>query len=445
MRRNTPAGLTIAAIDPSGAAAWAGLQSGDMVLRVNGHEVADELDVRFYSSDSDAVFEIMRNNEMMSVTLETGEGPLGIEFADLLADGVHTCSNHCVFCFVHQMPKRMRRSLYLMDDDYRLSFVHGNYITLTNLSTAEFDRIIEQRLSPLYVSVHATDPEIRGRLLGQRTDTPILPPLQRLAESRIDVHAQIVLCPGLNDGVILDRTLDNLTALHPAVSGLRSGVHSVAIVPVGITRYRDRLSEITPPTQGYSRTLIKDMRRKGAMMEKTLGTRFAWLSDEWYYIAQKEVPGLRHYEGFPQLEDGVGTTRLFIEEIKRLKRRLPDKAPQTVSGTVVTGALAAASVDRLVQALNEVEGVDLSLMTVPNHWFGGTISATGLLTADDIARNAKEIDAPPPLWIPDVCLRHGERVFLDDVTPDDLASRTGYGIHIVPNNPVGFASVLGLT
>ncbi len=445
MADRVAAGLIVANVEPDSPAHAAGIEPGDAILAVDGRPVSDELAFRFLAASDESLIGVRRDGREMAVRLLCTDGePAGIEFADLLADGVRTCNNRCVFCFIHQMPRGMRRSLYLKDDDYRLSFVHGNYITLTNLSDAEFDRIVEQRLSPLYVSVHATDPELRGRLLGRRGDVPIMPRLNWLATHGIDAHAQIVLCPGLNDGPALEETLSELSGLHPSVSGVRNGVQSVAIVPVGLTRYRDRLPHLRLPDAPYAANMLRMMGLRQRAALKTMGTRFVWLSDEWYYLAGRSVPGRTHYEGFPQLDDGVGTSRLFIDELAAVTRRLPASVPDGRRGVAVTGLLAAAQVSEMCARFSSVDGVSVSCVAVANEWFGGSISATGLLTARDIASALGRSGGDGVVFVPDICLREGA-AFLDDATPADLSAAVGRPVRIVPSRPRGLAEALGLT
>lgn len=438
-------GLVVAQVDADSPAHAAGIEPGDIVVSVDGAPVPDELAFRYHAATARPRITIRRGDDERTVRLPfDGDGPTGIEFADLLGDGIHTCNNRCVFCFIHQMPRKMRRSLYLMDDDYRLSFVHGNYITLTNMSDAEFDRIVEQRLSPLYVSVHATDPDLRGRLLGRRDSAPIMPRLQWLTERGTDVHAQIVLCPGINDDEALDRTIHDLASLHPRQTGRRTGVLSVAVVPVGLTRYRDRLAELRPPDRSYAIGMIREARRWHGRLSDTLGTRFVWLSDEWYYLAGRPIPGSRHYEGFPQLEDGVGTTRLFLDDLAAVCRTLPSNAPIPRVGHVVTGELAAGPLAAMCDRFNSVNGIRLRPLVVRNDWFGGTISVAGLLTGADIAGALGRDNGPGEVFVPDICLKDGE-LFLDDVTVADLERTIGRPVRVVGSRPRALACMLGLT
>lgn len=437
--------LSVHSVEPNSPAHKAGVQAGDLLRHINGKPILDILDYRFHSADVRLHLSLERNGSPLTVDVQKSiEVDLGLGFEHDLGDKVHTCKNKCVFCFIHQQPKKMRKSLYLMDDDFRLSFMHGNYVTLTNLSDAEWARILEQRLSPLYVSVHATDPDLRQTLLGRTSPTPILPQIRELADNRIDVHAQIVLCPGLNDGANLDRTLAELAQEHRAITNKRAGVPSVAIVPVGMTRFRERLPQLTHVERDYARQMIAHVHSRTKEFEKRLGTRFAWLADEWYHIAGENVPPRSHYEEFPQLEDGIGTIRLFLENLKQIMPRLPARAPKPIRATLVTAEMPAAHVQLLADRLNKVEGISLNVCVVKNDFFGGDIHIAGLLTAQDILA---QLDAFPDchetVFLPRICLRDGT-LFLDDVTLDEARAKSGRDLHAVGNTPRDLAIALGL-
>lgn len=447
-KRNRPGkrGLRVQDVS-SGSVAWdAGIRAGDVIHSIDGRPVADELDFRFRITGRSSRVGLIRDNASVEIAFAWREdAPIGIQFTDLLADDIHQCSNRCVFCFIHQMPPRMRRSLYVKDDDFRLSFVHGNYVTLTNLTPDELQRIIDQRLSPLYVSVHTVDDALRARLLGRRDPTPIMPILTRLARAGVQIHAQVVLCPGINDGAVLDETVTTLAALHPRASGVRGGVQSIAIVPVGLTKHRDRLPALTAPDRPYADRMVRWLRRLAPGLKRSLGTRFVWLSDEWYYLAGRAAPSRRHYEGFPQLDDGVGTTRLFIDELAHLRRQLPCQAQSPSCGTLITGELAAGVVRSLAEALSSVEGIDLDVLAVRNRWFGGTTSTVGLLTGSDIADALVCRGVKGAVWLPSLCLRETDGTFLDDMRLADLARVTGCAIQVVEPRPRALAHSLGLT
>ena len=437
--------LIVSQVEPGSPAARAGVRAGDLVRRINDRPILDILDYRFHAADARLELNLERDDRPWTILIDKDmDEDAGLEFEHDLGDRVHTCKNKCVFCFIHQQPKKMRKSLYLMDDDFRLSFMHGNYVTLTNLTPEEWARILEQRLSPLYVSVHATDPELRRLLLGRQEPTPILPQIRTLADHRIDVHAQIVLCPGLNDGDALDRTLNELAAEHRADTGKRSGVQSVAIVPVGMTRFRERLPRLTHVERDYAREMIDRVTKRADRFEAEVGTRFAWLADEWYFIADRPYPNKDHYEEFPQLEDGIGTVRLFLEGARQVGRQLPRSVPVPVRATLVTAEMPAAQVRAFAEQLNRIEGVDLNVCVVKNEFFGGDIHIAGLLAAQDILVQLKAFcDCHCTVYLPAVCLRDGA-LFLDDVTLEEARERSGLDLRAVGATPRDLATALGL-
>jgi len=437
--------LIVSEVETDSPAERAGVRVGDLIQQINGKAILDILDYRFHAAASRLVLTLERAEQPMSLTLRKRvEEDAGLAFQFDLGDKVHTCKNKCVFCFIHQQPKKMRKSLYLMDDDFRLSFMHGNYVTLTNLSAEEWARILEQRLSPLYVSVHATDPDLRGVLLGRKEPTPILPQIRELADNRIDIHAQIVLCPGLNDGVHLDRTLNELAQEHRSVTGKRAGVPSVAIVPVGMTRFRERLPKLTHVERDYSREMITYIAAKERAFLKQLGTRFVWLADEWYTIAGEPVPGKSHYEAFPQLEDGIGTLRLFLEGAKQVSRRLPERVRVPQRATLVTAEMPAPTVQEFADRLNRIEGMEINVCVVKNDFFGGDIHIAGLLTAQDILAQLDQFAAcHETVYLPKICLRD-DMMFLDDVTLEEARRQSGRDLRAVGNTPRDLAEALGL-
>jgi len=437
--------LIISEVEPDSAAHRAGVRAGDVLREINEHPILDILDYRFHAGTRRLRLLLERNGGVLNTTIrKRDEEDAGLSFEADLGDKIHTCKNKCVFCFIHQQPKKMRKSLYLMDDDFRLSFMHGNYVTLTNLSDAEWQRILDQRLSPLYVSVHATDPDLRARLLGRANPTPILPQIRELADNGIDVHAQVVLCPGINDGEALEKTLDDLALEHRAVTGKRAGVPSVAIVPVGMTRFRERLPKLRHVERDYARQMIDQVSNHRKLFTPRLGTGFAWLADEWYFIAGVPVPGKAHYEDFPQLEDGVGTVRLFLEDARNVSRRLPEKSDTPVSGTIVTAEMPAPAVQGFVDRLNQIGEVNLNVCVVKNDFFGGDIHIAGLLTAQDILAQLKEFpEVHPTVYLPKICLRD-ETLFLDDVTIDEAREQSGLDLRVVGNRPRDLAQALGL-
>lgn len=437
--------LIVAQIDPSSPASRAGIKVGDLVRSINGNSILDVLDYRFHSASNSLEIDIERSGNPVRVKLRKRiDQDAGLDFEFELGDKIHTCANKCVFCFIHQQPKKMRKSLYLMDDDFRLSFMHGNYVTLTNLTDAEWQRILDQRLSPLYVSVHATNPDLRGSLLGRREPAPILPQIRELADHGIDVHAQIVLCPGLNDGENLEQTLHELALEHRSVTGKRAGVPSVAIVPVGMTRFRERLPQLNGVERDFAKSMIATIRRAEREFSRTLGTRFAWLADEWYHLADRPYPGKSHYEDFPQLEDGIGTVRLFKESARSVSRLLPAAVPEPVSATLVTAEMPASIVKDFAERLNRIANVDVNVCVVKNDFFGGGIDIAGLLTAQDILAQLKQFtECKQTVYLPRICLRDDD-LFLDDISLDDARASSGLNLVPVGNTPRDLAEAMGL-
>jgi putative radical SAM enzyme (TIGR03279 family) len=437
--------LLVSDVEAGSAAERAGVRTGDLLREINGKSILDILDYRFHSAEARLRLTIEREGQLLNPFLRKGQvEDAGLSFEFDLGDKVHTCKNKCVFCFIHQQPKKMRKSLYLMDDDFRLSFMHGNYVTLTNLSDAEWTRILDQRLSPLYVSVHATDPDLRATLLGRTGPSPILPQIRELADNRVDTHAQIVLCPGINDGEHLHNTLDELAEEHRSVTGKRAGVPSVAIVPVGMTRFRERLPRLRHVERDYARDIIAQVTLRGRNFGQRLGTRFAWLADEWYFIAGQKYPSRSHYEDFPQLEDGIGTVRLFMEDARSVSRRLPTKSETPVSATLITAEMPAPTIQRYADRLNRVEGVDIDVSVVKNDFFGGDIHIAGLLTAQDILSHLDRfVDRRRTVYLPQICLRD-RSVFLDDVTIEEARRASGFDLRVVGNRPRDLAAAMGL-
>jgi putative radical SAM enzyme (TIGR03279 family) len=428
------AGVVVAAVRPRSDAATAGLRAQDRVLAVNGVALRDAIDFQFHAADEVLRLDVEREGRRRPLTMVRARGDLGVELVAPRPGDIATCANKCVFCFIHQLPKGMRRSLYVKDDDYRLSFLHGNYITLTDLDEADFERIVEQRLSPLYVSVHATDPALRHRLLGSpRRSAEILPRLERLAKAGIRVHAQIVLCPDLNDGPHLARTVDDLAPLHPHVA-------TTAIVPVGLTRHRQRLPELRVLSAGEAADLVETAEGWQRDFASTLGSRFVFLADEIYLLADRPLPAAAAYEGFPVIEDGIGLVRRFEDGWRRsLVRRRARRVVRDV--TVVTGEMFAPRLTRLLAMLDD--GARARVAAVPNDFFGRGIGVAGLLTGVDAQRHlAGQGDLGEAVLVPAVTVRDGDGVFLDDVTPGDLARDLGVAVKLVAPAPAALLDAL---
>jgi putative radical SAM enzyme (TIGR03279 family) len=419
-------GVVVGTVAAGGPAGRAGLRPGDRILAINGQPVRDVIDFHFNSGEGRLTCAVERDGAAAGVILERRGPDLGLELVAPSPAEISTCANKCVFCFIHQLPRGMRKSLYVKDDDYRLSFLHGNYITLTDLEEAELRRIETQRLSPLYVSVHATDGELRHRLLGEpAVKRDLMPIMARLGRSGIRMHAQIVLCPGWNDGPHLERSVRELAALHPAVA-------TTAVVPVGLTAHRERLPRLRTLTADEARGLARTLAAWQDEFRARLGTRFVWAGDELYLQAGLPIPSSASYEGFPVVEDGIGLVRRFEDGWARARRRAPARLARPRAVTVVTGEMYAPRLARLLDGL-AVRGLEARVRAIRNEWFGGSVQVAGLLTGADIQRQLAGTVLGDAVLIPSVALRDGAGVFLDDLTPGDLAA--SLGVPITPVEP----------
>ncbi|MBQ8310124.1 MAG: DUF512 domain-containing protein [Clostridia bacterium] len=414
--------VRILAVLPKSSAAHAGIRGGDVLLTVNGYAINDVLDYRFYLTDTTVSLTLSRNNEAYTVHMSKGEyDDIGLEFETPLMDKKHSCANKCVFCFIDQLPPGMRESLYFKDDDDRLSFLHGNYVTLTNLKDADIDRIIKMHISPVNVSVHTTNPELRVKMMKNKHAGEVLKYLDRMAGAGIALCTQIVLCKGLNDGAELDRTMRDLAAYHPAL-------RSCAIVPVGLTKYREKLYPLEALTPEECADVIDQVNRFGDECLKTYGTRLFYCADEFYVRAGRKTPDEDYYEDYSQIENGVGMLTSLESEFDfelddpDLPATLP--SPRTVS--VATGAAAYDHITMLASRLcNRVSGLSVNVYRIINRFFGESVTVAGLLTGKDVAEQLADKALGDELLFPAVMLRADGDVFLDDMTPAELSERLG--------------------
>jgi putative radical SAM enzyme (TIGR03279 family) len=416
---NTPRkekGVRVTAVDPFGLGEELEIEPGDRIMKVNNYDLHDFLDFQFYTGSEDRVsLDVIKNSgDAVTLEVEIGEGEMwGLDFEYF---SPRQCANDCIFCFCNQNPKGSRESLFFKDEDTRLSFLHGNYTTMSSISKMELDRIVQQRLSPQYVSVHATDPEVRRYLLGRKRPDDVLAKMRYLAEQGIELHAQIVLCPTINDGDVLRRTIDDLVQLHPALS-------SVAVVPVVFTElhnYRDRLTAVT---NEFSRALIKQLKPLQREFRKRLGTTFVFLADEFYLRAGTPLPGRAHYGDYPQIEDGVGMVRRFINESRNiLKRDLVSDfgvIRGSLHGTVATGELFYPILSQEISELNDTFGTKLKTIPVANRFFGPEVTVAGLLAGSDLVAARASIEGSFLVVPEQACLKSGN-VFLDDLTLEEV-------------------------
>lgn len=426
-------GLKIAAVAPQSTASGLGLLPGDVLLRIGDRPVRDVIDYHFLLATERPVLTIRRGESELRISLRDDTDLTGLGFIDPFGR-IRSCTNRCLFCFVDQQPAGLRPSLCFKDDDYRLSFWEGNFITLTNVTREDRERIIRQRLSPLYISVHTTNPELRVKMLGNPRAAEINEQLRVLAAGGITMHTQVVLCPGLNDRKELARTVTDLAALHPAVQ-------SVAIVPVGLTRYREGLYPLRPVTPVEAAEVLKSVAGWQDAYRQRLGTRMVFAADEFYLVAGKPVPAAKEYEGFPQLENGVGLVRRFLDAYSRIEKRLPLQASSR-RAVVVTGEMFKTVLAPVVARLNRIEGLEVELLPVANRFYGPTVTVAGLLTGRDIQAALREVQRPDMILVPAAALNE-EQVFLDDVSCDELAG--ALRCPVVPvDGPRELASALGV-
>lgn len=430
-------GVEITEVAPASIAAELELEAGDRVLKVNGRAVRDYLDFRYQTGgETELTIDVLRRDgEEWALEIERGEGEdFGLSFENIVP---RQCANECLFCFCHGNPPDARPALSFRDEDVRLSFLYGNYTTLSSITEAEMSRVIEQRLTPQYVSVHATDLKVRAYLLGvdeKRAD--IRGKMRRLIDAGIEIHAQVVLCPEINDGEILRRTIYDLAEDHPRV-------RSVAIVPLGLTRYNTD-ARLTPVTPEFCRRIVREVGAMQRDLHARLGTNFAFLGDEIYLRAGLPVPSRRHYGDYPQIEDGVGMVRSFKEDFARLWRRLERRSPLRASSlhaTVLTGKLFAPVLAPMLERVNAQFGTRLKTVAVENDYFGPDIVVAGLMTGRDVLAVRDQIEGHFVI-LPSAALKSDEPIMLDGTTLTDLERQLGLPIHA--QDFAGFSKLLSV-
>ncbi len=412
----------ITSIDPRSPAERAGVRVGETLRAINGHTVVDVLDYRFYGYDSETTLTLEQDGHERTVTIRKEEGrDLGLNFETYLIDQMHTCANHCVFCFVDQMPPNMRPSLYIKDDDERMSFLLGNYTTLTNLSEREAQRIIDLHISPINVSVHATDDALHCKMLGNKQASRSLEYMRAFGKAGIVMNGQIVVCPGWNDGDALRQTLSDLMEMNFA---------ACCLVPVGITKYRKGLAKLEPVTKETAGAIIDIAEEYGQKCLKEKGTRMFFCADELFLKAERPLPDEEYYEGYRHLENGVGLLRSLEEEfMSALKYAELEREPAPF--TIATGVAAAPFLTELVnRAKEKFPSLQGEVIAVQNDFFGHTIDVAGLLTGQDIAAQFKGKMTGSRVLIPIHMLRHGETVFLDDYTVERLSCELGVPVQV---------------
>lgn len=415
--------VKITSVEENSLAHGAKIAANDTLVAINGNEIRDVLDYRFYLTEREIDLSLLRDGKPYSVRIRKGEyDDIGLEFETPLMDKKHSCRNGCVFCFIDQLPPNMRASLYFKDDDDRLSFLHGNYVTLTNLKQSDVDRLIKMRLSPVNVSVHTTNPDLRVKMMKNKHAGEVLKYLRQLADADIALCTQIVLCKGLNDGAELDRSMRDLTTYYPAL-------RSCAIVPVGLTRYREGLYPLERFTPEECAAVIEQVNAFGDACLEKYGTRLFFCADEFYVQAGLPLPDEDYYEDYSQIENGVGMiTSLSSEfdwELDGLDELLPRfRAPRTVS--VATGRAAYDTLQTLASRLMaRVSGLTVQVYCIKNNFFGESVTVAGLLTGKDVSEQLQGKPLGDELLFPAVMLKADEDIFLDDMTPSDLSHALG--------------------
>ena len=421
--------VVIDSVEPRSKAWWHGIKAGDKLLKINQNSINDVLDYRFYITDERLILLLeTKGGRQRTVKIRNRQGgEIGLSFATYLMDKQRRCANNCIFCFIDQLPKGLRESLYFKDDDSRLSFFFGNYITLTNLKQEDIDRIIKMHISPINISVHTTNPELRVQMMGNKRAGKVLEYIKQLADAGIELHTQLVLCPGFNDGDELDRTLRDLGALYPSLK-------SIACVPVGISCHRDGLAQLTDYTKEQALDVISRIEVYNNEFLCYNKSNIAYASDEFFIKAGLKMPDATRYGDFDQLEDGVGLWTMLRDEFYEASKDFSFNS-QGRRVTLATGVAAYPLIKELAQKAESVcQNLTANVIEVENRLFGNKINVAGLICGDDFYDALKDLDLGDELLIPAVSLRHEGDMFLDDVTVEELSKRLDIKVTPVKND-----------
>ena len=430
---------------PESPADRAGLQPGDLIRTINGQTIRDLVDYRFYVAEEELTIGFERQlNQHEVIISKTYDENLGVLFGEEPAPFIRQCANKCVFCFIKGLPERftpqpglphgMRSTLYIKDDDYRYSFLFGNFITLTNLKEHDWQRLDEQKLTPLYVSVHTTDPDLRRKMVDGPRAGDVIEHIKRLGSMGITCHTQLVLCPPINDGPHLDRSIHDLAELRPIVE-------SISVVPVGLTKYNNMMKTgDLPPLRHYMRdeaeAVIDQVERyqRHFEAEDPEGYPFVYLSDEWYYLTEREFPPAKHYGSYAQIENGVGMTRYLIEQWARSKRKLPARMPQPRRVTLATSMMAQPVIEQFAEDIRKVEGLEVQVLPIANKFFGAEVTVAGLLCGQDVLETLEENENLGDLvLLPRVMLDNAGERFLDDTSVEEFKAKSPVRTEFVRN------------
>ncbi len=428
--------ITIQNVLPDSPAEKAGIRSGMQLVSINKHPICDGLDYEFHTAGSKLDLSLQDGDIPVSITLSKSEyQPLGCVFSSYLADKHRHCKNACIFCFIDQLPKGLRSSLYFKDDDERLGFLFGNYVTLTNLTDAEVERIISMRFSPVNISVHTANPGLRVEMTKNPSAGNALSYIPKLAKAGIPMNFQLVLCPGINDGDELRHSLQWLSEFHPHTE-------SIAAVPVGLSAHRDGLPTLTSYTKETASEQLDIMLQMGNEFSEKLGSRLIYPSDEWFLLAQRDIPPADFYDGYPQLENGVGMWRSFCDEfLDELSYATPPSGK--ICADIATGVLSAPLMQYLADTVNKtMPSVYIRVHTIVNNFFGHSITVSGLLCGEDIIAQLSDKLCSQNLFLPSNILRSEGDLLLDDTTPSDIESALGVCVHIPPDGAFSLLQTL---
>ncbi len=403
-----------------------GIKAEDLLLSINGNEIMDVLDYRFFENDSKLILSLCRNGKEFKKTIRKKEfEEIGLLFDTYLMDKQRSCKNKCIFCFIDQMPRGMRKSLYFKDDDSRLSFLFGNYITLTNITEHEIERIIKMHISPINISVHTTNPELRVQMMKNKNAGKALGIIERFNNAGIEINCQLVLVPSVNDGKELERSLSDLMKYE--------NVKSVAAVPVGLTRYREGLEKITPFNEKTAKETLDIIEKYAASSLKEYGSRRVFASDEFYILSNLPFPNAEFYEDFLQLENGVGMCALLKEEVEEALEYTEFEG-EALPCSTVTGEAAYPLIKSLIEKIGEKFDISCNVYEAKNEFFGGKITVAGLLTGSDLIRELKGKDLGQRLLIPSSMLESENVKFLDDITVEELERELNVKVSIININ-----------
>ncbi|MDC3040849.1 TIGR03279 family radical SAM protein [Prochlorococcus sp. AH-736-B08] len=434
----------IESIEDNSIAEEIGFEPGDSIISINGKKPRDLIDYQILISEEVLNISVLdTKNEIHNINIEKDQDVnLGINFKDALFDSIKQCNNKCPFCFIDQQPSGKRKSLYIKDDDYRLSFLYGSYLTLTNLNKEDWERISRQKLSPLFVSVHATDPCTREKLLKNKRARVILDQISWFEKNSIQIHAQIVVCPDLNDGKILEKSILDLSTFYKKNT---KTVLSVAIVPVGLTKFRPENDGLKSISSDYAIKIIKQVESIQAKLQINLGTRFCWLADEWYLIAGKNLPSYKTYENMPQESNGVGSIRSFLKILSEETKNLPKKVNNSKKISWVVGKLVYEALIPTVKKLNSIDGLTINLYGLPSIYWGQEQVVTGLLTGEDLISGLKNKDLGEGVFIPSIMLKINTDLFLDDKNIKEVENKLNTKIHVLDDSNDIIKTLIGKT